>query len=149
MDHSLVDTDSSYSEADQNADQTLDRALSDRRSIGPEHFPQDESCCTGALADRVLSIDMAQRMAEVFALLGDPNRLRILSALVGTELCVCDLAEAVGMSESAVSHQLRALRSQRLVAYRKQGRHVYYRLKDSHILVLYQQVLEHLQEPDD
>lgn len=88
-------------------------------------------------------------MAEVFALLGDPNRLRILSALVGAELCVCDLAEAVEMSESAVSHQLRALRSQRLVAYRKQGRHVYYRLKDSHILVLYQQVLEHLQEPQD
>lgn len=88
-------------------------------------------------------------MAEVFALLGDPNRLRILSALVGAELCVCDLAEAVEMSESAVSHQLRALRSQRLVTYRKQGRHVYYRLKDSHILVLYQQVLEHLQEPQD
>ncbi len=151
MDHSLVDTDSSYSEANENSHRTL---LSDRPSIDPDQLPQEglreEDCCNITLADhRVLSIDMAQRMAEVFALLGDPNRLRILSALVGKELCVCDLAEAVGMSESAVSHQLRALRGQRLVAYRKQGRHVHYRLKDSHILVLYQQVLEHLQEPDD
>lgn len=144
MDHSLVDAGSNYSESDQQ----LDRTLLDGAIDAPHHSP-DTLCCPDPLADRVLSIDMAQRMAEVFALLGDPNRLRILSALVGKELCVCDLAEAVEMSESAVSHQLRALRGQRLVAYRKQGRHVYYRLKDSHILVLYQQVLEHLQEPDD
>lgn len=145
MDHSLVDTGSSYSEADQQ----LDRGLLDGGAIDAPHHLPDAHYCPDPLVDRVLSIDMAQRMAEVFALLGDPNRLRILSALVGKELCVCDLAEAVEMSESAVSHQLRALRGQRLVAYRKQGRHVYYRLKDSHILVLYQQVLEHLQEPDD
>lgn len=101
------------------------------------------------VASQVVAIDKAQRMAEVFALLGDPNRLRILSALAVCELCVCDLAAAVTMSESAVSHQLRALRSQRLVGYRKQGRHVYYRLKDSHVLALYQQVSEHLDEPED
>lgn len=123
------------------------RLAIDKRS--PDGSTTPAPLVENALGDRVLSTNMAQRMAEVFALLGDPNRLRILSALVHQELCVCDLAEAVGMSESAVSHQLRALRSQRLVAYRKQGRHVYYRLKDSHILVLYQQVLEHLQEPDD
>ncbi|MBD2161508.1 helix-turn-helix transcriptional regulator [Limnothrix sp. FACHB-1083] len=123
------------------------RLAIDKRS--PDGSTTPAPLVESALGDRVLSTNMAQRMAEVFALLGDPNRLRILSALVHQELCVCDLAEAVGMSESAVSHQLRALRSQRLVAYRKQGRHVYYRLKDSHILVLYQQVLEHLQEPDD
>ncbi|XGV88594.1 MAG: ArsR/SmtB family transcription factor [Limnothrix sp. BL-A-16] len=123
------------------------RLVIDKRS--PDETTASAPLVENALSDRVLSTNMAQRMAEVFALLGDPNRLRILSALVHQELCVCDLAEAVGMSESAVSHQLRALRSQRLVAYRKQGRHVYYRLKDSHILVLYQQVLEHLQEPDD
>jgi DNA-binding transcriptional ArsR family regulator len=135
MDHSLVDSDP-LGAVESAATGSIDESAASLSAAA-------------SLGGRVLSIATAQQMAEVFALLGDPNRLRILSALVGAELCVCDLAEAVEMSESAVSHQLRALRSQRLVAYRKQGRHVYYRLKDSHILVLYQQVLEHLQEPQD
>jgi DNA-binding transcriptional ArsR family regulator len=97
----------------------------------------------------VLSLEKAQRMAEFFSLLGDANRLRILSALAVQELCVCDLAAAVKMSESAVSHQLRALRTMRLVGYRKQGRNVFYHLKDSHVLNLYREVAEHLDEPED
>ncbi len=88
-------------------------------------------------------------MAEFFSLLGDANRLRILSALAVQELCVCDLAAAVKMTESAVSHQLRALRAMRLVSYRKQGRNVFYRLKDSHVLNLYREVAEHLDEPQE
>lgn len=95
----------------------------------------------------ILSVEKAQRMAEFFSLLGDANRLRILSALARQELCVCDLAAAVKMSESAVSHQLRALRTLRLVSYRKQGRNVFYYLKDSHVLNLYREVAEHLDEP--
>ena len=97
----------------------------------------------------ILSVEKAQRMAEFFALLGDANRLRILSALAVEELCVCDLAAVVKMSESAVSHQLRSLRTMRLVSYRKQGRNVFYYLKDSHILNLYREVAEHLDEPAD
>ncbi|NJO42724.1 MAG: helix-turn-helix transcriptional regulator [Cyanobacteria bacterium CRU_2_1] len=97
----------------------------------------------------ILSVAKAQRMAEFFSLLGDANRLRILSALAKQELCVCDLAAAVKMSESAVSHQLRALRAIRLVSYRKQGRNVFYYLKDSHVLNLYREVAEHLDEPED
>ncbi len=97
----------------------------------------------------ILSVEKAQRMAEFFGLLGDANRLRILSALAKQELCVCDLAAAVKMSESAVSHQLRALRALRLVSYRKQGRNVFYYLKDSHVLNLYREVAEHLDEPED
>ncbi|RMF67945.1 MAG: transcriptional regulator [Cyanobacteria bacterium J069] len=97
----------------------------------------------------LLNVEKAQRMAEFFALLGDANRLRIVSALAQQELCVCDLAAVVKMSESAVSHQLRALRSLRLVSYRKQGRNVFYYLKDSHVLNLYREVAEHLDEPDD
>lgn len=97
----------------------------------------------------ILSVEKAQRMAEFFSLLGDANRLRILSALARQELCVCDLAAAVKMSESAVSHQLRALRALRLVTYRKQGRNVFYYLKDSHVLNLYREVAEHLDEPED
>lgn len=97
----------------------------------------------------ILSVEKAQRMAEFFGVLGDPNRWRILSALASQELGVGKLAEAVGMSESAVSHQLRVLRTMRLVSYRKRGRNVYYCLKDKHIFNLYQEASEHLDEPDD
>ncbi|MEM7648613.1 MAG: metalloregulator ArsR/SmtB family transcription factor [Cyanobacteria bacterium P01_A01_bin.70] len=99
--------------------------------------------------ERILSVEKAQRMAEFFGVLGDPNRWRILSALALKELRVGELAEAVDMSESAVSHQLRVLRTMRLVSYRKQGRSVYYCLKDDHIFNLYQEASEHLDEPDD
>lgn len=101
------------------------------------------------LQQNLLSAEKSQRMAEFFSLLGDANRLRILSALAAQELCVCDLAAIVKMSESAVSHQLRALRAMRLVRYRKQGRNVFYCLKDGHVLNLYREVAEHLDEPED
>lgn len=93
-----------------------------------------------------LSTDKAQRMAEFFRVLADPNRLRLLSALANRELCVCDLAAIAKMSESAVSHQLRILRTMRLVAYRKQGRNVHYRLANSHVIELYYAVAQHLDE---
>lgn len=101
---------------------------------------------TEQLQNQLLDSLKAQRMAEFFSLLGDPNRLRILSLLAKKELCVRDLAAAVSMSESAVSHQLRMLKSIRLVSYRKQGRHVFYRLQDHHVFNLYQAVAEHLDE---
>ncbi len=97
----------------------------------------------------LISVEKSQRMAEFFALLGDANRLRILSALASQELCVCDLAAVVKMSESAVSHQLRSLRAMRLVGYRKQGRNVFYSLKDNHVFNLYREVAEHLDESED
>ena len=98
------------------------------------------------LRKKALDIATAQRMAEFFRLLGDSNRLRILSLLAQQELCVCDLASMLDMSESAVSHQLRTLRSLRLVSYQKQGRRVYYKLLDHHVLDLYRSVAEHLEE---
>lgn len=97
---------------------------------------------------QILSSEKAQRMAEFFSLLGDSNRLRILSLLARQELCVCDLAATLEMSESAVSHQLRTLRVMRLVSYEKKGRKVFYRLQDHHVLKLYQSVAEHLDETD-
>ena len=96
--------------------------------------------------EAVLPVEKSQRMAEFFSFLGDPNRLRILSLLAQQELCVCDLAESLGMSESAVSHQLRNLRTMRLVGYEKRGRKVFYHLADNHVLELYQAVAEHLDE---
>lgn len=100
------------------------------------------------LRQKALDLSKAQEMAEFFRLLGDANRLRIISLLAKKDLCVCDLATLLEMSESAVSHQLRTLRSLRLVSYTKQGRKVYYRLLDNHVLELYQSVAEHLNELD-
>ncbi|MGF1499864.1 MAG: ArsR/SmtB family transcription factor [Elainellaceae cyanobacterium] len=94
----------------------------------------------------VLETEQAQRMAEFFGALSDPHRLKLLSALAQQELCVCDLAAIVKMGESAVSHQLRVLRSQRLVKYRRQGRNVYYSLADAHVINLYREVAAHLNE---
>ena len=95
-----------------------------------------------------LSPEKAQRMAEFMGFLADPNRLRILSLLAQGEICVGDLAVAVSMGESAVSHQLRTLRALRLVSARKQGRHVFYRLLDDHVFSFYRAVVDHLDELD-
>ncbi len=96
---------------------------------------------------QILAMNKAQEMSEFFGILADPNRLRLLSILVGQEMCVCDLAAILQMTESAVSHQLKALRSMHLVNYRREGRNIYYSLADSHIVNLYREVAEHLNEP--
>jgi DNA-binding transcriptional ArsR family regulator len=85
-------------------------------------------------------------LAETFKVLGDTTRVRILDALSHAELCVHDLAARVGISESAVSHQLRLLRGMRLVRPRRDGRLVYYALDDQHIVGLFAQGLEHVEE---
>jgi len=92
----------------------------------------------------ILPMDQAQRRAELFTVLADPNRLRLLSALAKQELCVCDLAAGLKMGESAVSHQLRVLKSMRMVNYRKEGRNVYYSLADGQAIELYRSISTHL-----
>ena len=88
-----------------------------------------------------------EALAETFRVLGDPTRVRILDALSAGELCVCDIASLVELSESAVSHQLRLLRGMRLVRPRRAGRLVYYAVDDQHILELLNQALTHVEEP--
>lgn len=96
------------------------------------------------LARRSLLDDAAAAyLARIFQSLADPTRLRIISALAATDLCVCDLAALLGMTQSAVSHQLRSLRDLRLVKSRKSGRIVYYALDDEHIRELYSLALTH------
>jgi ArsR family transcriptional regulator, lead/cadmium/zinc/bismuth-responsive transcriptional repressor len=86
--------------------------------------------------------------STLLKMIADPTRLRILSALTATELCVCDIAASVGLSESAASHQLRLLREHRLVSHRKEGRVVYYRLNDAHVTDMISSALEHAREID-
>jgi DNA-binding transcriptional ArsR family regulator len=95
---------------------------------------------------RLMGDAAVQALSDTFRILGDPTRVRILDVLAGGELCVCDLAELVGISESAVSHQLRLLRGMRLVRPRRAGRQVYYSIDDQHIISLFQQGLRHVME---
>ena len=100
----------------------------------------------GARAARsaIPSDRMVRALAETFAALSDPTRVRIISILSGQELCVFDLARLLGITGSAVSHQLRLLRSQRLVKYRKEGRIAFYSLDDDHIKNLMEECIKHV-----
>ena len=86
----------------------------------------------------------AARLAELFSLLGDVSRLQIIAALNGGEANVTELSQAVDLSHSAVSHQMRQLRQMRLVRARKEGRYVYYALDDEHVQDLFRRGLEHV-----
>src|SRR5262245_39803703 len=87
----------------------------------------------------------AAALAATFSVLGDPTRVRLLDALAHRELCVCELAELIGSSDSAVSHQLRLLRSLRLVRSRRSGRMIFYSLDDDHIRLLLDQSRRHIE----
>ena len=99
-----------------------------------------------SLRTALLHDGAVRALAETFKVLGDSTRVRILDALSRAELCVCDIARLLGLSESAVSHQLRLLRGMRLVRPRRSGRMVFYALDDQHIVRLFAQGLEHVEE---
>ncbi len=86
----------------------------------------------------------ASRLAELFRTLSDPSRVRIISALLDGEMTTGALSRAIGISESAVSHQMRGLRQMRMVRARKTGRQVFYQLDDAHVAELFQRGLDHV-----
>lgn len=86
-----------------------------------------------------------QQLADLFKVLGDPTRIRIVRLLLlHDEMCVTDIAEAMEMGQSAISHQLRVLRQARLVTFRKEGKTAWYSLNDEHVVVLLRQGIEHV-----
>lgn len=85
-------------------------------------------------------------LGDFFKILGDSTRIKILSALFQSEMCVCDIAALLGMTQSAISHQLRVLKQGRLVKHRKEGKVVYYSLDDDHIKHIVDQGLTHISE---
>ena len=93
--------------------------------------------------------EVVEGLSQLFKALADPSRLRILHALDKREMCVCDLAALLQISESAVSHQLRLLRTLKLVANRRDGTILYYRLYDRHVTILLDIAFEHLQEGEE
>lgn len=88
----------------------------------------------------------AEELARLFAILGDPTRARLLSALTTGELCVCDLAAATGVNRTTVSHQLRVLRDHRIVRRRRAGKVIYYALDDEHVVALLTMGAAHVEE---
>ena len=95
-----------------------------------------------ALPDEEILYDLA----ELFKVFGDSTRIRILYVLFESEMCVCDIARLLGMSQSAISHQLRILKGGKLVKYRREGKTVFYSLADSHVRTIINQGLEHVEE---
>lgn len=85
-------------------------------------------------------------LSNLFKVFGDPTRVRILYALSAKELCVCDIADILGMTQSAISHQLRVLKQASLVKFRRDGKTVYYSLADSHVETILSQGLDHVRE---
>lgn len=92
--------------------------------------------------------DTLNRLSDLFRVFGDGTRIRILYVLFEQEVCVCDIATLLGMTQSAVSHQLRILKNARLIRSRREGKTVYYALSDDHVRTLLSQGTEHIQEDD-
>ncbi|MCX4266198.1 MAG: metalloregulator ArsR/SmtB family transcription factor [Firmicutes bacterium] len=98
------------------------------------------------VVNNLLSEEQIADMATLFKMMSDPTRLRIINMLLISELCVHDLAEFMQMSQSAISHQLAALRNSRLIKFRREGKQIFYSLDDEHIGQLFKQCLEHAKE---
>ncbi|MDU2064853.1 MAG: metalloregulator ArsR/SmtB family transcription factor [Sporomusaceae bacterium] len=92
----------------------------------------------------LLAEGKVQQLAEIFKILGDPTRIRIVHLLSKQELCVCDIAATLQLGQSTVSHQLRILRGARVVKYRKAGKEAWYSLDDGHVMALLCQGLDHI-----
>jgi len=98
------------------------------------------------ILDRIPEEGKLENLASFFKVFGDVSRVRILYALLCSEMCVCDLAQILGMSQSAISHQLRLLKQMALVKNRREGKTVFYSLSDGHISTILSQGMEHIEE---
>ena len=124
---------------------TLQTPASNASAAGPQHHHEQRGALE-AVRETLLNSKSIEAVAEVFKLLGDPTRVRLVDALSHGERCVCDLASLVNQTESAVSHQLRLLRAARLVRVRRTGRHAYYALDDHHVVGLLHDTRKHVEE---
>ncbi len=111
----------------------------------PKFLYLEEACKTTILEEEPPEEEL-QDLAEFFKVFGDATRLKIIYALKYQEMCVLDIASLLGMTQSAISHQLRVLKQQSLVKKRREGKTIFYSLADSHILTIFSQGLEHIEE---
>lgn len=110
----------------------------------------DDECIHNDIVNEVIAKlpdeELLYDVAELFKVFGDSTRVRIICALFESEMCVCDIAAVLNMTQSAISHQLRVLKQARLVKYRRDGKTVYYSLADDHIQNIFDQAFEHIME---
>ena len=99
-----------------------------------------------AVTEKMPDEDELYDLAEIFKVFGDSTRIKILYVLFESEMCVCDIAELLGMTQSAISHQLRSLKQSRLVKARREGKTVFYSLADGHVRTILDQGMEHVAE---
>lgn len=116
----------------------------DEMPICTEHHLHNDKVCE--IKHEMPTEDELLDLAQLFKMFGDGTRVKILYALFEDEMCVCDIAEALGMTLSAISHQLRILKSARLVKYRRDGKTVYYSLADDHVKTIIGMGIEHIKE---
>jgi ArsR family transcriptional regulator len=123
--------------------------------MAKDKLTADASACTVTHYDIVRRVkkrlpedELLFDLAELFKVFGDSTRVRIICALLYAEMCVCDITVLLGMSQSAISHQLKALRQARLVKSRRDGRVIFYSLDDRHIESIFRQGLAHVSETD-
>lgn len=120
--------------------------MSDITNIEFENCDKNHKHIIKETMEKMPDIDTLFNLAEFFKVFGDSTRIRIMCALFQSELCVCDIAEIVGMGQSAVSHQLRILRSANIVKVRREGKSSFYSLDDEHIYQIYKMGLTHINE---
>ena len=106
----------------------------------------DHTELLGKVTDTMPPDEELSDLADLFKIFGDTTRIKILYALFESEMCVCDIAQLLGMTQSAISHQLRALKNARLVKARREGKTVFYSLADDHVKTIIDQGLEHVAE---
>ena len=99
-----------------------------------------------AVKEKMPAEELLNELADFYKVFGDATRIKILCVLLRSEMCVCDLAEMLGMTQSAISHQLRVLKQMKLVKNRREGKTVYYSLADGHIQNIISQGMEHIME---
>ena len=121
-----------------NSEDTADVARCDCSRVHQDIVQQ----VNAAMPDEEILYDLA----ELFKIFGDSTRIKILYVLFESEMCVCDIANLLGMSQSAISHQLRALKQSKLVKYRRDGKTVFYSLADGHVRTILDQGMEHVAE---
>lgn len=116
---------------------------------------EENLCCEGfhvhqdvvrQVKERIPPVEQLYDLAELFKIFGDSTRIRILYLLLESELCVCDIAQLLGLTQSAISHQLRLLKQSKLVVARREGKTVFYSLADGHVRTIIDQGMEHILE---
>lgn len=132
-------------DADRITGQSHDHSANHGTSQSHDHSA-DHGTNHATSQEHTLSEDVLYNLADLFKIFGDPTRIRILYALSAQELCVCDIADALEMTQSAISHQLRILKQVHLVKGRRDGKTIYYSLADSHVQTILAQGLDHVTE---